>query len=267
MSLDKAISPHIPYIAAHRFRTIGAESGTVPVGAGATVTWSSFSGLGEVPFVIDHESTGIPPADAFNYIWIGIYRSYLDYRGAVDVSRANMFGFTATGWYQNRVFVKDWDTVNNVFNVFSIYGLKQAPFRSLLEVKFVNAATVGATMFSRFTHSFFVSSKRIIMKLPTFTNALDLRKKSGIRGLTGCPILVRRLGYFEIEEEHPYREFLRDLPNRYDSETVIAGYPPFRSASEAAQNFVAELYCPEEWSAERAIGRIKPAKVLYEEVL
>jgi len=33
------------------------------------------------------------------------------------------------------------------------------------------------------------------------------------------------------------------------------------------ENFVMELYCPENWDAKKALGKIKYEKILYEEVL
>jgi len=74
------------------------------------------------------------------------------------------------------------------------------------------------------------------------------------------------LGYFENEEEHPYREWLIDLPNRYDKERTILGYPPIRSATEKVQQFVIELYYPENWTVKKALGKIRYEKVLVEEV-
>jgi len=112
-----------------------------------------------------------------------------------------------------------------------------------------------------------VATKRILLKLPRFIEASDIKKRSGVSELRDCPIVVQRLGYFEDEDEHPYRDWLTDLPNEWDHKFTPPGLAPIRGATERKQKFVCELYAPENYTIEKALGKVKPSKVLYEEIL
>jgi len=90
-----------------------------------------------------------------------------------------------------------------------------------------------------------------------------LRARAGSKDLAH-PIAVERLGYFEREEEHPYRDFLAYLPNEWDDELTLPDGTVVRSCSPTKAKTVLTLIVPEDWDAKRALGKIKVSTVLEE---
>jgi len=278
---------HVPFIGAHRLRGEVVASGSVTVLAGTTLTWLSVSGIGRF-FVAKHASVGVVASKAQQRPWIVGDEVFRIECRPIDVISAHFLRMRSVGWYINSVYVYTWDTVNNNYSVMDHMVGKSYPYRDTLDVVFTNFdTTTNATMVGRVVYSLFSASKRILVKLPRWNDALALRKESGVARLKGCPIVVYRLGYYEIEEEHPYREWLDDLPNKWDRELPIEKLSDFeahiagrerpedlaiierggiiRSATEEVQNFVAEIYAPDEMTVDQALGKIKPVKVLHEE--
>jgi len=258
---------HIPFIAAHRFKTIRYLSGEVTVTAGSYTTTLSVTGIGYMGTLeCAHKSTGIGASKASHTMLVdgGAEESFIDFGNLAQVSAIKATGLDTVGWHLNKVYVWTWDTVNDIYYVSALWQGK-LQFRTSLECRLRNYDTVDSTQKDMIDYSLFTSSKRIVIKLPRWIGAKKLREKTEIPHY--CPIVVQRLGYFENEEEHPYREWLSDLPNRWDYELTLRDGRKVRSATESAQQFVAELYCPEEMTTKKALGKIKPLKVLYEEVL
>jgi len=280
---------HVPYIGAQRLEWKSASSGNISMGPGTTYVYVNVSGLGRLIDLPSHYSSGVSPVRApHESLCDGKYESNAR---MPDVYFCNYFGFTSVGNYtfgSKFVRVWTWDTVNDVYDARHHYCPAFTPFRSTLVVRLRNLdGTLTATMRGSTYYALFSASKRIVIKLPQWIGARKLREKTAIPRY--CPITVVRLGYFEIEEEHPYREYLADLPNRWDYEMSLKDLDAFkshvagretpydlaiierggiiRSATERVQQFVAEIYGPEDWSRKRILGKIKPVKVLYEEVL
>jgi len=258
---------HIPYTGAHRFKTEFHSSGATTVAAATIVTTLSVTGIGRIPTTQwRHRSVGVAPGKAHLLLNIDAEGLMWDFC-PWSVALCQVRGLNSVGWHLNKLYVETWDTVNNDYMVNMPYA-RPNMFRSSVDVAFRNYDTaIDATMYTRLVYAIFSSSKRILVKLPRWIDALALRKKSGIARLKGCPISVVRLGYFEDEEEHPYRDWLDDLPNKWDDERVLPDGRRIRSATEKVQNFVAEIYAPEEMTVDQALGEIKPLKVLYEEVV
>jgi len=260
------IGRNLDYVGGHRWRTMVYESGSVTVGPGASVTTLSVSGIGYQRGWIYQESDGIPAAYArheFNVDGQGY--KLAGRHGFMDIGFANWTEVTAKGWYANRVFVKCWDTAVNKYELANYFVPRTLDFRTSLAARLRNThPTDSSTQTGHITYSLFVSSKRILCKLPKFIDAPELRKKAGSRDLAH-PIVVERLGYFEKEEEHPYRDYLADLPNEWDTERTLPDGTVVRGASPAKAKTVLTLIVPEDWDAKRALGKIKPEKVLSEE--
>jgi len=279
---------HIPFIAAHRFKTIRYVSGEVTVTAGSYTTTLSVTGIGYMGTLeCAHKSTGIGAGNASHTMLVdgGAEESFIDFGNLAQVSAIKATGLDTVGWHLNKVYVWTWDTVNNIYRVSALWQGK-LQFRTSLECRLRNYDTVDSTQKDTIDYSLFTSSKRIVIKLPRFVGAVELRQMIPIRR---HPIIVQRLGYFDVEERHPYYEYLSDLPNRWDREIRCKNLEKFkahiagrespddlaiierggivRSATERVQNFVAEIYGPENWTADEILGRIKPTKVLYEEVM
>jgi len=137
-------------------------------------------------------------------------------------------------------------------------------FRTSLEGRLRNTHdTLSSTQKSGVCYNLFVSSRRVLCKLPKFIDARALRAKAGSKRLIH-PLVVERIGYFEKEEEHPYRDYLADLPNEWDDELTLPDGTVVRSASPKKAKTVLTLIVPEDWTAKKALGKIKVSKVLEE---
>jgi len=257
---------HLAYVGGHRFRTVVYDSGSLTVGAGAWVSTLSISGVGYVQGVVNHRSVGVPAGYAFNeynvdaqgFMWCWLH-------GFLDLSNISGWGLGSVGWHLNRIRVHAWDTATNTYEVMNMFLPRRMNFRSSLEGRLGNThPTDSSTQVSRITYELFVSSKRILCKLPKFIDARALRAKAGSKELA-YPLVVESLGYFEKEEEHPYRDHLADIPNEWDDELTLPDGTKVRSASPKKAKTVLTLIVPEDWKVERALGKIKVEKVLSEE--
>jgi len=256
---------NLSFVGGHRWRTIYYSSGGLTVGPGASVEFLSVSGVGYQQDFLEHYSSGVPSIRArLNINVDGQGYKDIDSYGLIDCFYATEFGLGAVAWYLNRIRVQKWDTTNNVYDVRNFAWQRHLFFRTSIAFRLRNTdATLSSTQVGEVTYNLFVSSKRILCKLPKFIDARALRKKAGSKRLIH-PLVVERLGYFEVEEEHPYRDHLADLPNEWDDELTLPDGTVVRSASPAKAKTVLTLIVPEDWTAKKALGKIKVSKVLEE---
>jgi len=236
----------------------------IALAPGETVDWLSVSGIGEIRLIFRIYCAGIPAGDSDQENLLDGYSA----RGAqcCDIGDCDFYGFTDSGTvYANRLYVLYWNTVKDIYEIryLNVYFPETYP-QSHVE-RFRNAHDVStAYMLENVQYALLASSSRALLKLKEWIDASTLRELSGVKDLRH-PVIAHRLGYFEDEERHPYRDFLTDLPNLWDHEYAPEPPPPpIRGASSRVQNFVCELHYPTNWSVERALGHIKPDKILYE---
>jgi len=240
------------------------DSGSVTVSPASMVTTASIVGAGNYMLLPFHYSSGVGATDAYSYPIIDGITSYrfLDHRTDFEINSAAVAGLTSVGWHINRVFVAEWDTVNHVYRITNRL-VEPSPFRSSLELVLRNGhLTSAAAMRHIVLYSLMASSRRFLLKLKEFKHARVVAEKLKRAALPFEGITVERLGYFTNEEEHPYRDFLADLPNRWDEEI---GPAKAKSASVKVQNFIVSLETPEQVETRDVEAVIRPAKVLYEE--
>ncbi|MHC1600508.1 MAG: hypothetical protein ACXQS5_06800 [Candidatus Methanospirareceae archaeon] len=260
-------SADFQYIGGHRFKHCRYESGLVEVGPKTTLDVLSVSGTGFAVLMAEHDSYNVPMFNAEAYVLCDGCSS--DLIRIPDVHWAWELGFTSVGNYQmgaKFVYVERWDETNDWYSIYQFCNALPVHFLNSLHGQLKNTnSSLYASMWQTIEYSLFVSSKRLVVKLPQFVSAKVLRRFSGVKRL--YPIEVKRIGYFEDETEHPYREFLKDLPNKWDREVKLSDGRKVRSATPKAQSFVLEIYGPENWKAEKIMNKIKYDKILYEEVL
>jgi len=263
----EATLAHVTYTGAHRLKLVRYYSGSVTVSPATTVSTLSVSGIGRFHYFMRHYSSGVPAGNAELQTRFDASIGW-EAQASWGISAFNYFGLTATGFHFDGVLrTHRWDTVNHVYWTEVYNRTFPIPFRlELLQQLYNSHATDTATMSHVTYYSVFTASRHIVVKLPKWVDAPALREKSGVKELM-YPLVVHRLGYFEDEALHPYREYLEDLPNRWDKERTLPDGTVIRGASERIQNFVAEVYAPEEVPKEKALGRIKPVKILHEEVV
>jgi len=256
---------NLPFVGGHRWRHKVYFSGALTVGAATSITTLSVSGIGFQLGQLYHYSSGIPNSNAFTEFSIdGLgYRSS-ESHGYFDIGYLGVYGLGSVGWHLNRIRVHQWDTVNNVYSVLNYFLPPRMYFRSYLSNRLRNShPTDPSTQDVNIAYNLFVSSKRILCKLPRFIDAGTLRKKAGSKQSIH-PLVVELLGYFEKEEEHPYGDYLADIPNEWDVETTLPDGSIVRSASPAKAKTVLTLIVPEDWTTKKALGKIKVSKVLEE---
>jgi len=253
----------LAYVGGHRWGTRTHYSGDVTVGPGATVVTFSVSGIGYQRGLLYHYSAGIPPYNArLRYSVDGGGIPPSTWHGYFDIDEGNYHGLGSVGWHLNRLRVSVWDTATHTYTMFNVFHPEILYFRTSLAGQLENThATDSSTQKHLICYNLFVSSKRILCKLPRYVSATELRKKAGSKRLKH-PIIVERIGYFEDETEHPYRDFLTDLPNEWDTEITLKDGTKVKSCSPKKAKVVLSLFVPEDWSAKKALGKIKPEKVL-----
>jgi len=256
----------LAYVGGHRFSTKKYDSGSLTVGPGATVPTLSVSGIG-IYLCNSHYSSGVGPDRATAYVKCDGVNIGADYGWIYGIGGAYWYGMGSVGWHINKVYVNTWNTAANVYEVWSMAFHVPFHFRTSGGGKLVNwDGTLSSTQRQRVGYLLFVASRRVLCKLPKFVDAMVLRGKSGIKRFPQYPIIVERLGYFEkVEEEHPYRDHLADLPNEWDDELTLPDGTKVKSASPKKAKTVLTLIVPEDWDVKRALGKIKVDKVLEEE--
>jgi len=257
------IGRNLDYVGGHRWRTKPYDSGSLTVGPTATVSTISVSGIGHQLGYLFHESNGVEARRAFHEFNIdGQGFQYADRHGYGDVACSFGWGLTTEGWHLNSIRIARWDTVNNVYSVMNHFLPPRMYFRTSWAGRIRNEdPTLSSTQHARLMYNLFVSSRRILCKLPRYDDAGKLRKLAGSKELIH-PLVVERLGYFEDEALHPYREFLEDLPNEYDTTLTLPDGTKVKSCSPKKSKIVLSLFVPDDWSFERAIGKIKVEKRL-----
>lgn len=241
------------YLGAFRFSNRFASSGSVTVGAGATVNWLSVSGYGVLLSDWYVYSSGIPPNNSFQVNLLDNNNDIL--LRTPDIYHANALGFTTAGNYSigSKGFkVTVWDTTNNVYELYHLAEPMQVYFRSSLIEQFYNShATASATMREIVQYAIFVSSKRMLLKLNRWIDADALKRLMNVENVS-----VHRLGYFENELEHPYREFLAQLPNVSDFQIPLKTLPPVKSRKAKTCPVVVEAFFKGKMDYKQALGRL-----------
>jgi len=257
------IGRNLDYVGGHRFRQKLYNSGSLTVGPATAVSTLSVSGVGFQSGFLRHYSAGVAPTKTFHKFNVdGEGLQYAHRHSFVDVNIAYLSGLTAAGWHIGRVWIKTWDTAANKYDVRCLFLGPLLRFRTSLAGQLYNADTVtSATMVGEISYCLFVSTKRVLCKLPKFIDAPLLRAKAGSKQMIH-PLVVESLGYFEDEEEHPYRDYLADIPNEWDTEITLPDGTKSRGASPAKAKVVLSLFVPEDWTAKKALGKIKVSKVL-----
>jgi len=257
---------NLAHVGGHRWRHTVYTSGSLTVGPATYVDTLSVSGIGYQIGLLYHYSSGVPPYQPhqrFNVDGQGYLPA--DWHGTLDVSVANGTGLASVGWHLNRIYVSTWDTAAHKYAVYNQFLPPRVCFRTSLAARLINDdATYSSTQMGVVGYNLVGSSKRILCKLPKVIDARALRARAGSKRLIH-PLVVESLGYFEKEEEHPYRDHLADIPNEWDDELTLPDGTKVRSASPKKAKTVLTLIVPEDWTTEKALGKIKPEKVLSEE--
>jgi len=228
----------VSYVGGPRLENREVDSGYLTVPAKTTYTYLSVSGLGIMVSLHVHYSSGIGPGYAMHLVFAD--GDTMPYAWMPHIANANMLGFTAAGNYemgQKFVYIPTWDTVNNVYDVEIWVPSHALPFRVSLACHLRNEATTDSTQRGRMHYAPFVSTKKFLLKIdPSIPfkepddrlfNASLLKRLTELGPLNA--FMLRRLGYYYPEEEHPYREFPEHFPNVADDRRPLEDVAAFES--------------------------------------
>jgi len=256
---------NLSWIGTTRLKNYSTWTGWITVPAGTTVTWLEISGAGCHLRTGVCASKGILPYQAHH---IGKSDGVTNYFNFANIWWLNEMGITSVGHHSLGsvwIWIETWDTVYNDYRAWLHATPHPIFFRYGQEFYVQNRATVDATMIHGIDCSLFVAStRRLVMKMPSFRSARALKRELREKRIPFEALTSVRLGYYDIEEFHPYFEWIADLPNRWDQEIPPTGA---KSASEAVQNYVLEIYIPDQVKTEDVVRELKPLKLLYEETL
>jgi len=242
------------------------HSGYITVDAGTSSTVFSLSGSGLLEDVYEIYSSGIAPDKSSQRVHLD--GNDISWKFYLDIFAAERNGYNTTGNYNVGNFtlrVHGWNTTSNVYTVRHLFYIMRLPFKNTLEIVFINDDTVSATMGIQIFYSLFAASKRLVLKMRGWKDPKAVRKALGLG--PEHPVIIQRLGYYETEEEHPYREFLKDFPIRSDYELELKDGTKVKACTPKSHHIVAEVFVPENWSNEKVLDLIKPYKLVYEEVI
>jgi len=251
--LDSIYSQLYNFLGGFRLQNRIGSSGAISVLPATVTTWLSVSGRGLLLIDQRNKSQGIPATDAkFENILDGAHDVLVRF---LDIDYADMFGLTTVGTiYFNKSFIYTWDTVNHVYEIYNLSNVQPAFFRSSLVERFRNTnATLTATMYEDCQYSLFLSTKQMLVKLakPIFAEVLKRSLHPSVEST-----IVQRIGYFEIEDEHPFREYLAQLPNIADDTLVLKDGREVKSRKAKTAHTVAIISDPDELSYKQALGKM-----------
>jgi len=256
---------NLNWVGAYRFKQIYTSSGWTSVPAGTVVEWLSVSGTGILQCVWEMGTSGFPAKNSIHWIVLdGSKERSINLPRICDLPD---LGMDAEGNYTlGRVFIRvaRWAPVAHDYRKYRYSDGVPSFYRSSLVSRHQNTSDTDGTMINAFHYFLFTASKRLLMKFPSYRASEALKKRLADAKIPFQSIFSMRLGYYEAIEDHPYPDFLTDLPSEWDQEV---GPAKTKSASEAKQNFVCEIYVPEEVPTDSVARELKPLKLLYEEIL
>jgi len=246
-------SADFQYIGTHRHLMRRPTSGWTDVPPKTHVYWLDVSGRGVVWNCMTRNIAGdIPPSDWYTFeICDGQAERDMPSRVPVRFQEA---GITTEGMHtfgEEWAYIIKWTTVAP-YAQYIVQSPHKYPFGSRLHCGFRNTnATYTLTAYHEVYHEILTSSKRFLCIADRWISAEEVRKRMEERLITH-PIIVQRVGYFDdvIIDRHPYPDFIKEFKQRKGEFDVII-----------------ELFTDERVQASEVERRVRPRKVLYEEII